>query len=84
MTKLDVCNVEILVMLFTDNPTISEIAERVGRSVGGVHERLEDLEKQALVNPPRKKGAARDRQVTEKGELYLIENGYLPTRVWRD
>lgn len=79
----DVTDVEILVILYKDNASIPEIAKRVGRSFGGVHKRLERLEREGLVNPPRKRGAARDRQLTEHGKQFLIHNGYLPTEVWR-
>lgn len=54
--------------------TISEIAEMLGMSVGGVHYGLRKLEGEGLIEPPRKPGAARDRKLTERGRVCLQES----------
>jgi len=75
-------DIQIMQSLYKDNPTIPEIAEKVGKSWATVHGRLVDLERKGLVKPPRKPNAARDRTLTEAGEQYLEANGYVPMRVF--
>lgn len=75
-------DIEIMKMLYRDNPTITEIAERVGKSIAYVHGRLTELEDKGMVKPPRKPNAARDRTLTVQGEQYLEVNGYVPIKVF--
>lgn len=77
-------DIEIMQMLYRDNPTIPEIAKRVGKSWAYVHGRLVSLEQAGMVKPPRKPNAARDRTLTEQGERYLEANGYIPIRVFEE
>lgn len=77
-------DIEIMKALYRDNPTIPEIAEKVGKSWAFVHGRLTELENKGMVKPPRKPNAARDRTLTEFGERYLVENGYIPFSVFEE
>jgi len=75
-------DIEIMQMLYKDNPTITEIAEYTGKALATVHERLKYLEGIGFVKPPRKPNAARDRTLTDQGVNYLETNGYIPIKVF--
>ena len=77
--RLSVTDVEILIGV-NNRDSITEMSERTGLSVAGVHGRLEELQgpRLGMVNPPRKPGAARDRTLTDLGIQYLQANGHLP------
>jgi predicted transcriptional regulator len=79
MPRPDVNDIELMKGVH-NRDSITEMAERTGLSLAGVHGKLEELESPRLgyVNPPRKPGAARDRTLTEEGMQYLVDHGYIP------
>lgn len=74
---MDIQKIVILQMLYKERPTIPEMAKAIDRSSGTVYNLLQDLVAVNLVTPPRKKGAARDYKITERGTKYLTENHYI-------
>lgn len=75
-------DIEILQMFYKNNPSIPEISEKVGKSLGFVHGRIVELEKVGLITQQRKRNSARSRTLTKTGEEYLAVNGYIPRRVF--
>ena len=63
----------ILVMHFEKTPSIQEIADKIGRSVGATYDRLKSLEQQGLLNQAAG-GKHRSRSITPAGRDYLEKN----------
>lgn len=82
MPRPDVIDVKLLLGV-KNRDSITEMADATGLSLAGVHGKLEELQgdRLALINPPRKPGAARDRTLTDAGKDYLVANGFMPPEV---
>jgi predicted transcriptional regulator len=66
-----------LLLMVHERASITEMSERVGRSLANVHGRLENLQAQGLVVPPPNPHQARSRELTKEAIDYLKANGYL-------
>lgn len=69
-------------------PSIPELAQYTGKSVGTVHEELQELVNIEFVKPPPKPHMTRAYRITPKGIQYLAQNGYIgpryatPEEIW--
>lgn len=76
-----VTRVELLKQLYEGKeditPSIPEMAEYTNKSIGHVHEELQELVEAGLVKPPPKPHVARAYRITAQGEEYLRTNGYI-------
>jgi predicted transcriptional regulator len=81
MPRPDVVDTELMLGV-RNRDSIEEMAETTGKSVGYVHRVLNELQDLNYITPPRKRGAARDRTLTEQGEEYLLRSGHVPPKVF--
>jgi len=81
-TSLDEIYDTILVEHHKGNPSVTELAEKIGRSRASVFARLKVLEDEGLLAPPPQAGQARSRSLTELGKSYLKANGLVQTQVF--
>ena len=74
---MNIEKIEVLRMLYHKRPTIPEMSDKVGKAYATIHKILQELVAAGLVEPPRRKGAARDYRITGEGIEYLRLNRYI-------
>jgi DNA-binding IclR family transcriptional regulator len=75
---------ERLLQLVNDRASIQEMAEDCNISVGWVHQRLESLQEQGLVEAPPKPNQPRSRKLTSWGNAYLQKAGYKKIQLFEE